>query len=447
LRNLVVEYLKQDPRNGNWLYRRRVPKVLKELVKKTEFVQTLGRTKQDALVNYGPTHQKIEHLKALAERGYQELSPAETREGMIALLEEWGADPFSGGRDENERTWREVEAERLVGPYQDDLTGEYDEVPKDKDELASALLVGVSEDRPEPTITDAFKFYLKENLKGTAEKQKKDTQRLRRAERDLLAAVGSDKFLSQLKREDARKWRDMRLSANVSPATVRREKNTICAVINLARSELDASGENPFSQLKLPKSETGRQNQREALPQDVIDGVYKALGEGPQDLLAIWALLDHTGARPSEISELLRSEVILNHSIPHIVIRERDDRSLKTTWSNREVPLVGPALETAKGLLQGAGEGSAPLFPRFQGDGGMDRLSKALTKRIRVFTRDKKHVPYSLRHNMKDRLRAAEVFEATQRALLGHSYGAGEAASYGGAVSLEKKKEALRRTL
>lgn len=110
---------------------------------------------------------------------------------MIALLQEWGADPFSGGRDENERTWREVEAERHVGPYQDDLTGEYYGVPKNNDDLASALLTMVSEDRPEPTITDAFKFYLKENLKGTAEKQKKDTQRLRRAERDLLAAVGS----------------------------------------------------------------------------------------------------------------------------------------------------------------------------------------------------------------------------------------------------------------
>lgn len=157
--------------------------------------------------------------------------------------------------------------------------------------------------------------------------------------------------------------------------------------------------------------------------------------------------LDHTGARPSEISELLHSEVILNHPVPHIVILERDDRSLKTTWSNREVPLVGPALEAAKVLLQGVGDGNAPLFPRFQGDGGMDGLSKALTKRIRVFAPDKKHVPYSVRHNMKDRFRAAEVFEVAQRALLGHSYGTGEAAPYAGAVSLEKKQEALRRTL
>jgi len=40
-------------------------------------------------------------------------------------------------------------------------------------------------------------------------------------------------------------------------------------------------------------------------------------------------------------------------------------------------------------------------------------------------------------------LRAAEVFDATQRAIQGHSYGRGEAASYGGDIPLEKKRDAL----
>ena len=42
------------------------------------------------------------------------------------------------------------------------------------------------------------------------------------------------------------------------------------------------------------------------------------------------------------------------------------------------------------------------------------------------------NVPYSLGHNMKDRMRQAEVFAETARAIVGHSNGVGHAASYGG---------------
>lgn len=49
VRNLTVEYQKQDPRNGNWLYRRVVPKALKPFIRQGEFVKTLGKTQQEAL--------------------------------------------------------------------------------------------------------------------------------------------------------------------------------------------------------------------------------------------------------------------------------------------------------------------------------------------------------------------------------------------------------------
>lgn len=311
---------------------------------------------------------------------------------------------------------------------------------------ASALLAGVPEKAPGPSITDAFKFYLAENAKPILEQRKKQDQRYARAERNLISAVGSDKLIADLTKDDARKWRDMRVAAGMAPATVIREKNDIAAIIATALSELSDGGINPFANLKLPKAKAGRQEDRDPLPIAVIEGMYAALADEP-DLLSIWTLLDFTGARPSEIRQLMVSEIVLSDPIPHIVIQERDDRTLKTSWSTRLVPLVGDALRVAGDIVRRRNNPKAPAFPRYAGAGGMDRLSAALSRRLRVLTKNPKHVAYSLRHNVKDRMRVAEVHEQTQKAIEGHAFGAGQEASYGGQLPLRQKRDGLLKAL
>jgi len=444
---ISVKHVKVDKRNGHYVYRRRVPESLKASIGKTEFVSTLGRTEHEALVAYGRYHQRIEHMLALAKNGVAGLTPSEQAERLRAMLEVWGADPTGPGRDDNEQTWRGEAAAKLVDRYQNPHTGRYEGVPEAHAAIAAAILGGVSKEAPEPTIRDAFKFYLAENAKALPEQRKKQEQRLARAELHLIAAVGEDKPISKLTREDARKWRDMRMAVGKAASTIQREKNDLCAVIAVARSELDAGGTNPFSGLKLPKAKVSRQEERVALPPEVVEGVYDTLSKKRPDLLPIWTLLDFTGARPSEISQLQVSEIILGHPIPHVVIQERDDRTLKTSWSTREVPLVGAALQAAAQVVRGVNDPTAPAFPRFYGEGGMDRLSQALKRRIRALTKDKRHVPYSLRHNMKDRMRAKEIFADTARAIQGHAFGGGEDAAYGGPASLEQKRDALVKAL
>ncbi|WP_254656380.1 integrase [Roseovarius sp. 217] len=442
-----MKHVKTDKRNGHYIYRRRVPKALLATIGKTEFISSLGRTEGEALVAYGPYHQRIEHMLALAKNGVTGLTPAEQRERLKAMLEVWGADPYGPGHDLNEQTWRGEAAAKLVDRYQNADTGRYEGVPEKEAALASALIGGVPKETPEPTITDAFKFYLAENAKALPEQRKKQEQRLARAELHLIAAVGEDKPISKLTREDARKWRNMRVAAGKAASTISREKNDISAVIAVARSELDAGGINPFFRLQLPKAKVSRREERLALPPEVVEGVYNALSGQRRDLLQIWTLLDFTGARPSEISQLQVGEIIVDHPIPHVVIQERDDRTLKTSWSTREVPLVGAALLAAAQAVRGVNDPTAPAFPRFYGEGGMDRLSQALKRRIRALTKDKRHVPYSLRHNMKDRMRAKEIFPDTARAIQGHAFKGGEDAAYGGPASLEQKRDALVKAL
>ena len=56
-------------------------------------------------------------------------------------------------------------------------------------------------------------------------------------------------------------------------------------------------------------------------------------------------------------------------------------------------------------------------------------------------------VSYPSRHNIKDRLRFAEIFPDKAKAIQGHAYSARQDASYGGGYPLEQLKEALEKAL
>ena len=410
-----------------------------------EIFERLGRTHEEVLRNWTLVHQRIEHQLELARNGLTGLSEADRKERLVTMLQEYGADPHGPGLDENERTWREAKADRIVDQYQNPKTGEYDDLPDDKYSIASAFTTGVSGVVVEATVADAFIFYLKEKALPVPEQRKKQIQRFGRAERRLIGVLQGDRKLSEITRKDARVWRDVRVAAGMSPATIRREKNDISAVISLAISELDTVAENLFHGLKIAGASAGKRDDREPLPEVVIEGMYEALSDHAE-LLMIWTLLDFTGARPSEVRMLRIDEFRLDVEFPHIVIETREGRTLKTQWSTREVPLVGYALEVGLMLVEEA-KGRELAFPRYAKPGGMDRMSAALNGRIRKLTANPKHVAYSLRHNMKDRMREAEVFPETAKAIEGHAYSTGQDASYGGGLSLRKKAQALKSAL
>jgi hypothetical protein len=180
---IAVKYAKLDPRTGNLNYRRRVPKALKEFFPgQTMLVKGLGKGAA-AHAEYARYDAKIEHYLTLAKAGAAGLSPTEQHKRLKTMLEKWGADPHSPGLDDNERTWREADADKMLAPYQNLHTGEWADVPPDVEVQATALLAGVPKTNPEPTITDAFKFYLAEKAMTIPEKRKKQVQRFGRAEK------------------------------------------------------------------------------------------------------------------------------------------------------------------------------------------------------------------------------------------------------------------------
>ncbi|MFA7416200.1 MAG: hypothetical protein WC048_17150 [Rhizobium sp.] len=110
---------------------------------------------------------------------------------------------------------------------------------------------------------------------------------------------------------------------------------------------------------------------------------------------AIVLVMIETGARPSEICNLVGDGIVLDAEIPHILISPRrdsdDPREIKTESSIRAVPLVGVAVAAMRKHPHG--------FPRYADKGGS--LSVALGK----FFRENGPFPtsghkiYSLRHS------------------------------------------------
>lgn len=108
-----------------------------------------------------------------------------------------------------------------------------------------------------------------------------------------------------------------------------------------------------------------------------------------------------TGMRPSEICGLEKDDIVLDAEIPHVKIRQKSYRRLKTSYSQRDIPIVGISLTA----FQSNGAG----FPRYR-----DRSSQ-LSALVNKVLRGRKMLPtdnhslYSIRHSFQDRLTAADM--------------------------------------
>lgn len=240
----------------------------------------------------------------------------------------------------------------------------------------------------------------------------------------------------------------------VSPATVSRELSIVSAVINLAAKEFDLPGsfQNPFNDLPVVRKRKGEgekaSDKRDPLPPEVLKEVRARVlaGAGPE-LALIWRLVEGTGCRIAEVSGLRVEDVEATGDLPHIRVEPHSLRSLKTSTSRRDVPLVGDTLGAAKEALKLAGEGNM-LFPSYGRTRGSDAASAALMKHIRAVTKNPKHVIHSLRHNMKDRLNLAEVSALDQNLILGHTLGGVGESVYGGRIAkLRQTTRAMKKAL
>lgn len=262
----------------------------------------------------------------------------------------------------------------------------------------------------------------------------------KRAFKNLIDLIG-DKEVKRLTRDDMIAFRDWwikriqkgSLSKNSANKEIHAIKNMIERINEHERLGLDASW--LFSKIGL--LDRGNKAKRSSFDSSYIikNFLQKDSMLGLNDeAKAIVRVLAETGARPKEICGLEGSDIVLDHEVPHIKIRFKDNQELKTIYSERDIPLVGLALDTIKSYPDG--------FSKYRGRS--DTLSATVNKYFREnnLVPSKKHSLYSLRHSFQDRMTEANIPDRVQCELFGHKFSRPE---YGAGPSLKLKLEWLQK--
>ncbi|MDB3963482.1 site-specific integrase, partial [Paracoccaceae bacterium] len=214
------------------------------------------------------------------------------------------------------------------------------------------------------------------------------------------------KDLKDYVRSDATKFRDHLFSKGLNGASVARIFGTVRAVINLALSEFGLSIVNPFSNVYFDQSQ-GVKKRIPVKPED-IEKVQQECYQADDEKRWLIALIADTGIRLGEGAGLLRSDFVEQDGILCVNIRPHPWRSLKTSSSERLVPLVGSSKWAAERILAQSTE-SRFAFPNYN-DGkrtNANSASAALNKWLKPKI-GQGYTIHSFRHSMRDRLRAIE---------------------------------------
>ena len=294
--------------------------------------------------------------------------------------------------------------------------------------------------KPMPVLlSEAFAIYLDNHQKGN-DSAFKDSQSQHWTK---FIALTGDIPLITLNREHAKEYRDHRLNTGVKAATVKRELNTLMAIVNKAFAELTINQKNPFEQLTIHKTATNTSTEKQPYSREEITKLLsqaRALNDERRRIVIVLAL---TGARLAEIVGLRRKDVdLINNSIQ---IASHESRSLKTSASARTLPLLPMALEAIeKQLSDHTGDFVFPSYAS-KTEVKADSASAALNKWAKTIVNEPNRTMHSFRHALRDQLRAVNCPDAVSKAIGGWSEGNDVSSSYGLGYELDVKRKWLTK--
>lgn len=263
-------------------------------------------------------------------------------------------------------------------------------------------------------LSDALGLYLKLHRRGADPSFSSKTSR----DWNRLVKLVGDIHFDKLSRSHARDFVDHLLEKGQKTGTVRRTINTLGVITRTVITELEVTRTDPFKSLKIP-GEGLDASQPKTAQNDKLQEIAKALAPDSTSAVALMLIIQmELGTRIGEVSGLGVEDVYLNHEIPHIHIRNRPWRTVKTKESDRRVPLTGLALKAVQHALTlpRSGEG---LFDAYAKPRGNDNASAAANKRLAPWGL----TSHALRHTMKDRFREAGCPKDVRDAIMGHSSG------------------------
>lgn len=310
---------------------------------------------------------------------------------------------------------------------------------KSKPKHVEALAGGVS--HPSITVSEGLSKFFDISHNRTVNKSENQIRKWRnpykRAIRNFISVVGNTP-LDKLARDDViafRDWwiariRDEDYASDSANKELIALKSVVESVNDHLRLGLDTSW--LFQKITLEtKKKTIRQPLENTFIQDQILNLDNHIDLNDDATYFLFAMAD-TGARPSELVALDRSTIFLDTEVPYISIKPSKMHSLKTAYSERNIPLVGCALHAFQKFPNG--------FEKYRDRS--DSLSTFLNKYLRAknLLPSPNHSVYSLRHSFQDNLNRIGVPDRYQAQLMGHKFHRPE---YGQGADLKQKQDYL----
>ena len=137
------------------------------------------------------------------------------------------------------------------------------------------------------------------------------------------------------------------VTEGIGAGTANKNISHIGGMIRAVNKRLKLGLDDVFAATRI---EGGRDGQRAPFPVEFIRDVILAPGkldELNEEARDVVYVVMETGARPSEIVNLTAAQIVLDAPIPFIRIRA-EGRVLKTEHSERDIPLVGLALDAMR---------------------------------------------------------------------------------------------------
>lgn len=290
-----------------------------------------------------------------------------------------------------------------------------------------------------PTVGDALELYIRLKAPG---KGALFEAHARRNMASFVEAVGSIR-LSDLRKTHGGQFRDHLIDQGLSSSSISRVFSSVKAVLNLAVREWDIDVTNPLVGTFIP--DVGTRKKRVPFTETEILSIQRECRELDDDKRWLLALISDTGMRLAEAAGILVGDIRLGGAVPHVLVRDHPWRRLKTTSSEREIPLVGASLWAAASVVDHCHDNSAVAFPRYTSATATNSnsASAALNKWVKARVASGA-VVHSFRHSLRDRLRAVGCPSDVADAIGGWTT-SGIGSSYGAGYALETKAGWLRK--
>jgi integrase len=480
-RGVLQNYIKASPKTGRLSYRRRIPAKLKQHFTKPdgslrglEWNEKL-ETKSISIALRKATiiNDRFERTKAMAQqlviapKAESELTQTQQLEGVIRYFRKMGIHPdqapdiFAPAAKANAFLAKTAKAQRELIDFQEEVGIEvsgdtvisyatnkrYDAVQAQIDFLSGDR--SKVKDLLRPSWEVAVDEYInnKSKLQNNPPnfRDRKDMKRVLRIASTFAASlggssinVGNSYLLSEISREDARRWIEEQLQAGRTLPTVGRDSASLSAIYKNAQweyqqkdPELGSRG-NPFSglrdELKKRDKVAVRTGQRikvsaRAWSPDELHQLKTLLPSMNEEARLCVKLAMFTGARLKDVCGFMIDELELNGELDSAIRIEGNWwREVSKDSIERRIPLYGEMLLDLKDYVAAKDFSSdQKLTPRYaKTTTSVDSLSNLLNQRyIDSFSTDPTLKPHGFRNTLQAKFDAADTPNKTSGYLIG----------------------------